>query len=150
MRQPTLLSNAILIALITSLPALAQDGLAVDGRPSHYTVRFGATIGELEPIAGEMLCARDRDCEILLAFVPEITIRLRADPDNVRQGQAAIDCTDRRCVLNYGNGAIPYGAKVNDLRISTGRWDEGVIIYPVLRPTGTVGRFTFVVAQLAS
>lgn len=112
----------------------------------HYTVRFGATIGELEPIAGEVLCARDRDCEILLAFVPRITIRLRADPDNVRRGQARIDCADRRCVLNSGNRAILYTGKVNDLRISVGRLDRGVIVYPVLRPTDTFGRFTFVVA----
>jgi len=119
-------------------------------RPSHYTVRFGATIGDLEPVAGEVLCARDRDCEILLAFVPEITIRLRGDPDNIRHGQATIDCGDRRCVFGYRNGSISYGAAVNDLRISTGRWDEGVVTNLVWHPTETVGRFTFVVAAQAN
>ncbi|WP_062215135.1 hypothetical protein [Aureimonas sp. AU20] len=66
-------------ALFTSPPAFAQEVASVEGRPSHYTVRFGATIGDLEPVAGEVLCARDQDCEILLAFVPKITLRLRAE-----------------------------------------------------------------------
>ncbi|MBB4000841.1 hypothetical protein [Aureimonas pseudogalii] len=146
MLRSTLVSIIIVIAQVIPLPGLTQDLPSVEGRPSHYRVRFGATIGELEPVAGEVLCARDRDCEILLAFVPKVTIRLRADPNKVQHGLAKIDCADLRCVLSMQEQEVSYNAEVNDLRISTGQKDDGVLVYPVWRPQRELGRFTFVVA----
>ncbi len=139
-------SITISTALVTSLPAFAKDLPSVEGRPSHYTVQFGATIGKLEPIAGEVLCARDRDCEILLAFVPRITIRVRADPDNVRYGLVKIDCADPQCALDLQEREVSYGSKVNDLPIWTGQGQQGVRHSLVWHPWTLLGRFKFVIA----
>lgn len=136
---------SILIALVTSLTSSAQDVHPGEVQPSHYAVRFSAMIGELEPVAGEVLCARDRDCEILLAFVPEITIRLRPDRSDVRYGSARIVCADLPCALDLEEQEVPYGSKVNDIRIWTGQGERGVIVHPVWRPRRELGRFTFVI-----
>ncbi|KTQ95731.1 hypothetical protein NS226_09940 [Aureimonas ureilytica] len=138
----------IVAGLLVTMPAMARDKAPSQPKPFHYTVRFGAMIGSLEAIAGEMLCVSDKDCEILLSFWPRIELSLR--PPHIRggEGQASISCWPLKCMFANERGYSTFSMGVDRLTIYDGRHHRsGIEVDAVWRRHETIGSVTIVVTR---
>ncbi len=127
---------------------MAQDRASSRSEPFHYTVRFGAMIGSLEPIAGEMLCVSDKDCDILLSFWPRIELSLRPPQGRNRTGEATITCALLSCAFSNGSTKIRYSGRLDRLNI----YDDpdrssGALVPLVLKTHNPIGSLDIAVSR---
>ena len=124
--------TGLLAGLLAAIPAMARDKASSRSEPFHYTVRFGAMIGSLESIAGEMLCVSDKDCEILLSFQPRIELRLRPPRGRSQPGEATITCELLSCSFSNGSTRTSYRGGVDRLRIYDDRNRRSSVLVPLV------------------
>lgn len=138
----------LLAGLLAATPAMARDEGASGSKPFHYTVRFGAMIGSLEPIAGEMLCVSNKDCEILLSFQPRIELRLRPPLGRGREGEASVVCWLLDCEFSNERTSTPYSGGLTQLTIYDGRHHRsGIEVQAVWRRLEKIGSVSIIVTR---
>ncbi|WP_210168843.1 hypothetical protein [Aureimonas sp. D3] len=122
--------------MLVTMPAMARDKAPSPPEPFHYTVRFGAMIGSLEPIAGEMLCVSNKDCEILLSFWPRIELRLRPPRGRNQPGEATITCGLLSCAFSNGSTRTSYSGGIDRLRVYDDRNRRSGVLVPLVWKPG--------------